>query len=80
MHERFIFFASLKELNGPRTLVNIILTVTFGFFITSRGRLQPPQPFAKAAYYYFLITWIVMIYFRYYFHPSVWPTWLKLTA
>jgi drug/metabolite transporter (DMT)-like permease len=72
----------LKELckNAINLFSNITITVVFWLIVSSRGRFAPPQPFMKSAVIFFLISWVVLICFRYYFHPSIWPFWLQLAG
>jgi hypothetical protein len=77
-----IFITSLKEVcaNSVNLCGNAAVSLLFWLIISFRGRFLPPQPFMKAAAFYFVISWVVLIYFRYYFHPTVWPFWMQLTG
>lgn len=80
----FIIKNSLQEIFSEGrifiSLMCVFVIIAFSFIACSRGRFFPPQPFTKAAPYFFSLFWLMFVIFRYYFSPYFWPFWLKLLA
>jgi hypothetical protein len=76
-----IFVTSLRELatrpSGPLQLVLYSAMACGG---GSRFTGYYTMPFAKMAFYFFGISWILFVFFRYYCLPSHWPTQYKFIA